>query len=69
MTVNRRESDQAKLLRVKQVSQQLSVSVRTVWRLTSAGELPAPVAIGRCKRWRQADVDRFLESLDDGQQN
>lgn len=51
------------LWNVSKVARRLGVSTRTVWRLTSEGRLPQPVAIGRCKRWHRADVDRFVESL------
>ena len=51
------------LLRVRDVAETLGVSKRTVWRLVSGGRLPQPVAIGRCKRWRQADVEQFVEGL------
>ncbi len=51
------------LLRVEQVALMLSVSKRTVWRLVSGGQLPQPVSIGRCKRWKQTDVEQFVEGL------
>ena len=51
------------LLKVSQVAERLGVSTRTVWRLTSEGRLPQPVAIGRCKRWRRGDVDGFIAAL------
>ena len=51
------------LLRVEQVAAELGVSRRTVWRLVSGGRLPRPLAIGRCRRWRRADVERFVVGL------
>lgn len=51
------------LLRAGEVAQLLGVSTRTVWRLVSAGRLPPPLAIGRSRRWEQADVERFVENL------
>ena len=51
------------LLRVEQVAEALGISKRTVWRLVSGGQLPQPVAIGRCKRWKQGDVERFVAGL------
>ena len=51
------------LLNVTQVATRLGVSVRTVWRWTSGGKLPAPVAMGRCKRWRRKEIDGFIDSL------
>jgi excisionase family DNA binding protein len=51
------------LLRVEAVAEMLDVSTRTVWRLVSGGELPQPVAIGKCRRWRLADVEQFVSGL------
>jgi excisionase family DNA binding protein len=51
------------LLRVEEVATLLGVSVRTVWRLVSRGELARPVAMGRCRRWFRSDVDDFLAAL------
>jgi excisionase family DNA binding protein len=55
--------EQSRLLSVKEVSQMLSVSVRTVWRLVTTGELPKPCSIGRCSRWHREDVERFVAAL------
>jgi excisionase family DNA binding protein len=57
------EGGTSMLLNVRQVAHRLGVSVRTVWRLTSTGQLAQPLAIGRCRRWRIADVDGFVQSL------
>lgn len=51
------------LLSAAQVARKLGISTRTVWRLTSGGHLPQPVAIGRCTRWYRADVDGFALAL------
>jgi excisionase family DNA binding protein len=51
------------LMRVEAVADYMGVSVRTVWRLVSSGRLARPVAIGRCKRWRRADVEKFVAAL------
>jgi excisionase family DNA binding protein len=52
-----------RLLNVNDVAVVLSISKRTVWRLLSSGELPAPVSIGRCKRWLASDVDAYVSTL------
>jgi len=51
------------LLRVEEVAERLGISVRTVWRLVSSKQLCKPVSIGRCKRWRAAEVEQFVETL------
>lgn len=45
-------------LSVREVARLLGISVRTVWRLVAAGDLPQPVRVGRAARWdRQTLVD------------
>jgi len=38
----------------------LDVSVRQVDRLDSGGKLPAPLALGRCKRWSVEEVKAWI---------
>ncbi len=53
-----------RLLDVREVAQILGIAVRTVWRLSATGELPAPVRIGaRIVRWRLSDIEQYLEAL------
>lgn len=49
------------LLRVQDVAERLGVSVRTMENLIKAGRVPAFVRIGRQRRWRPEDIERFLE--------
>ncbi len=49
----------ARLLTVTEVAQALRVSNMTVYRLVSAGELPA-LRVGRSVRLRAADVESYL---------
>ena len=51
----------ARLLDVNAVAERLSVSPRAVWKWLAAGRLPAPVRIGRSVRWRERDLDRFID--------
>jgi excisionase family DNA binding protein len=55
------QSPQAKstFVTVGEVARQLRVSNMTVYRLISAGELPA-VRIGKSYRLREEDVDAYL---------
>ena len=51
------------LLRVEDVAAALSVSVRKVWQMASAGDLPQPIHLGRTTRWRRADLEAWIENL------
>ncbi len=50
-----------RLLKASEVAQLLRVSIRTVWRLVSAGKLPKPVYVGRLARWSVANLKDFLD--------
>jgi len=52
----------APLLPVEAVAQRLGVSVKTLWRMRTAGDFPQPMTIGRrSKRWRSEEVDAYIE--------
>jgi excisionase family DNA binding protein len=51
----------AQFLTVAEVARLLRVSNMTVYRLITAGELPA-VRVGRSYRLREEDVDRYLSA-------
>jgi excisionase family DNA binding protein len=40
----------------------LGVSLRTVRRLVETGKLPAPIALGGCRRWLIADIENWLRT-------
>ena len=48
------------LLTAKQVAYLLGLSERSVWRLSEAGKLPAPISLGRSKRWQRKSLDNFV---------
>ena len=52
----------ALLLTVNEVARLLGISVRSVWRLASAGELPSPLSIGRSKRWERRSLEAFVQA-------
>jgi predicted DNA-binding transcriptional regulator AlpA len=54
--------DAARLLSVKEVADLLCMSIRSVWRFASAGQLPAPIRIGggRCVRWQFSELKAFI---------
>ena len=48
------------LLTAREVAARIGVSLRTVWRWTETGDLPAPVRWGRngrVVRWKAADIE------------
>lgn len=49
------------LITVDQVATMLQVSTRTVWRMRSSGELPAPVRVAGGVRWRHTDVELWIK--------
>lgn len=49
------------LLRVRDVSSILKLSIRQVWRLSSSGQIPKPIKVGNSTRWRLRDIRRFIE--------
>jgi excisionase family DNA binding protein len=50
------------LLRAREVADRLGIHLRTVWRWTAEGELPAPFRLGHTTRWRRRDIDAFLNA-------
>ncbi len=53
-----------KLLSVTDVAGLLSVSKRTVWRLTAAGVLPPPIRVTRrVVRWRAEEIAENLAQV------
>lgn len=49
------------LIDAEALAKMMDISVRTLWRLLSAGKLPQPVRIGRNTRWRLAEIRRWIE--------
>jgi predicted DNA-binding transcriptional regulator AlpA len=52
---------QGPLLRASDVATTLNISIRHVWTLHAEGLLPDPIRLGRCTRWRESDIRRWLE--------
>jgi predicted DNA-binding transcriptional regulator AlpA len=49
------------LLKVDELAQILNLSKRTVHRLNCMGKIPCPVKINGSIRWRQSDIDLWIE--------
>lgn len=50
------------LLTAAQVANLLQVSKRTLWRLLSAGVLPAPLRIGKSTRWGCQEIRHWIDA-------
>lgn len=48
------------LITAEDVAKLLSVSVRSVWRLRSAGRIPQPLQIGGAVRWRWQQMQDWI---------
>lgn len=55
------------LLRPREAAEALSISERSLWALTNAGEIPA-VRINRSVRYDPLDLQRWIESKKGGKQ-
>ena len=49
------------LLDVNALAKMIAFGVRTCWRYAGAGLIPPPVKIGKLKRWRRVDIDKWTE--------
>ena len=56
----RSSADEALLWDVRSVARALGLGVRTVWRLSSSGELPTPISVGRCRRWERRAIEAYV---------
>lgn len=55
-------TDGSLLVSTTQLAKLLQLSVRSVWRLRSAGKLPREVRIGRCVRWRRDEILAWIHA-------
>jgi len=53
---------QIELLTKEEVAKRLQLSVRTIYRKSQDGEMPAPVKVGRVVRWRSDVIDNWIEN-------
>lgn len=52
--------DTRPLLGIDGLAQTLAISRRHAEALLATGQLPAPIRLGRCRRWHPESVDRWL---------
>lgn len=55
------EEVEQSLIKAETVGKRLAVSKRQVFRLDSSGRIPEPVRIGASVRWRQSDIQRWID--------
>lgn len=49
------------LLNDRQAAEYLAIARRTLWMMSSSGEIPAPIRLpGRITRWRRTDLDAAI---------
>ncbi len=48
------------LISADAVARLLDVSVRSLWRLRSAGQVPQPVRLGGAVRWRLDEIKKWI---------
>jgi predicted DNA-binding transcriptional regulator AlpA len=53
-------SESIALITAADVAAMLKVSVRTLWRLRSAGQIPEPVRLGGAVRWRLDEIKKWI---------
>lgn len=56
------DADDVSLVPVETVAKMLDISVRSVWRLLSAGKLVAPRRLGRSVRWSRSEIREWIEA-------
>lgn len=52
---------QKELVTALEAAQILGIGTRTLWRRDASGGLPQAVRIGRCKRWRRAELMDWIK--------
>jgi excisionase family DNA binding protein len=67
MTDNQRRA-RAELLTVAEIAAELKLGTSTIWRRVSRGDFPKPIKIGGSTRWHRSDVEAFVQSLSDDNQ-
>lgn len=48
------------LITAEDLAKLLAVSVRHIWRMADSGALPRALRLGRCVRWRRADIEEWI---------
>ena len=60
VTGNQDRTRAAALITAADLAQTMQISVRTLWRLVSAGKVIQPIRIGGNTRWRLLEVEQWI---------
>lgn len=53
-----------RLMKLREVKHIVSLATSSIYRMMDAGTFPRPVRLSPgCVRWRQSDLEKWLESL------
>ena len=63
MNVNRMDTPEPKLLRLKDVIARVQLSKGHIRRLEEDGQFPPRIKLGASVRWRTSDIDDWLAGL------
>ena len=66
---NTTEENEPILLTVKQVGHLVGLCERSIWRLSGSGKFPAPISLGRSKRWYRKSVEEFAAAKAEKKRN
>ena len=58
--MNRASEHDLQLVSAERLAELLDVSIRTLWRLRSAGKLPPPLRIGSAVRWPLTTIHEWM---------
>lgn len=62
MTLQTPVAEPPRMLDVAAVAAMLGLSIRTVYRLTDAGEMPNPIKLGGSNRWDRLTVEKWIDA-------
>ena len=60
-----KENHDLAMLTTRQAAEALAISPRKLWEMTKLNQIPH-VRLGRCVRYSQVDLQRWIESLRQG---
>jgi predicted DNA-binding transcriptional regulator AlpA len=55
-----KQEQSARLIKASELAEMLGVSMRHLWRMKAARELPKPIRLRRSVRWLLSDVEEWL---------
>lgn len=56
-------TQQNRLLNIKQIQEQVQASRVSIWRWEKEGKFPKHIKLGRSIRWRESDIQNWIDGL------